>query len=93
MKSIQEQSENSIYIQFTDGNEGYYDIQCDLHASMLSIDTEGGQVSKLKINGAEATVVERQDRIIATYIIDDTTFLIMGNISKDVAVQILKSIP
>ena len=82
-----------IYIQFVDGTGSYYDMQCDLHPSLLSIDTEGGQVTKLQINGADVTISERQDRIIATYVIDDITFWIMGNISKDVVVQIFESIP
>lgn len=51
------------------------------------------QVTKLQINGADVTISERQDRIIATYVIDDITFWIMGNISKDVVVQIFESIP
>ena len=79
--------------EFVDGTGSYYDMQCDLHPSLLSIDTEGGQVTKLQINGADVTISERQDRIIATYVIDDITFWIMGNISKDVVVQIFESIP
>ena len=93
VESIQELSDTSIYIQFVDGTGSYYDMQCDLHPSLLSIDTEGGQVTKLQINGADVTISERQDRIIATYVIDDITFWIMGNISKDVVVQIFESIP
>mgnify|MGYP004679244213 CR=1 FL=1 len=93
VEAIQEVSNNTIYIQFADDNENYYDIQCDLHASMLSVDTEGGQSTKLRINGANVTIIECPDRIMATYIIDDITFWIMGNISQDTVVQILESIP
>lgn len=93
VEAIQKLSDNSIYIQFIDGSERYYDIQCDLNASMLSIDTESGQVSTLQINGADVTISKRQDRIIATYVSGNIAYSITGNISEDIVMQILESIP
>lgn len=93
IEAIQEPSDNSIYIQFVDGNNGFYDIQCVLHDSMLSIDTESGQITELRINGAYVTISKRTDRLIATYTIDDIFYSISGNISQDIVMQILESIP
>lgn len=93
VEAVQEVSSNNIYIQFADDNNNYYDVQCVLHDSMLTIDTESGQVTELQIDGADVTISERQDRIIATYVIDDIFYSISGNIPKDVVVQILESIP
>ena len=93
VEAIQDTSKNSFYIQFLNDNNNYYDIQCVLHGSTLAIDTEGGQITELQINGANVTISERQDRIIATYVIDDIVYSISGNISKDMIIQILESIP
>jgi hypothetical protein len=60
---------------------------------MLSIDTESGQVSTLQINGADVTISKRQDRIIATYVSGNIAYSITGNISEDIVMQILESIP
>lgn len=91
--AVQEVSSNNIYIQFVDGNDGFYDVQCDLRSTMLAIDTEDGEITELQINGADVTISERHDRITATYVTDNMFYLISGNISKDVIIQILESIP
>ena len=50
--SIREIPKENIYIQLTNGNGTYYEVQCELHSSHLSIDTENGQITELKIKNA-----------------------------------------
>ena len=91
--SIREIPQENIYIQLTNGNGTYYEVQCELHSSHLSIDTENGQITELKINNAYVTISERKDRIIAIYTINNIFYSISGNITKDVIIKILESIP
>lgn len=91
--SIREIPKENIYIQLTNGNGTYYEVQCELHSSHLSIDTENGQIAELKINNAYVTISERKDRIIAIYTINNIFYSISGNITKDVIIKILESIP
>lgn len=91
--SIREIPKENIYIQLTNGNGTYYEVQCELHSSHLSIDTENGQITELKINNAYVTISERTDRIIAIYTINNIFYSISGNITKDVIIKILESIP
>lgn len=91
--SIREIPKENIYIQLTNGNGTYYEVQCELHSSHLSIDTENGQITELKINNAYVTISERKDRIIAIYTINNIFYSISGNITKDVIIKILESIP
>lgn len=91
--SIREIPQENIYIQLTNGNGMYYEVQCELHSSHLSIDTENGQITELKINNAYVTISERKDRIIAIYTINNIFYSISGNITKDVIIKILESIP
>ena len=58
--SIREIPKENIYIQLTNGNGTYYEVQCELHSSHLSIDTENGQITELKINNAYVTISERK---------------------------------
>lgn len=60
--SIREIPKENIYIQLTNGNGTYYEVQCELHSSHLSIDTENGQITELKINNAYVTISERKHR-------------------------------
>ena len=91
--SIREIPKENIYIQLTNGNGTYYEVQCELHSSHLSIDTENGQITELKINNAYVTISERKDRSIAIYTINNIFYSISGNITKDVIIKILESIP
>ena len=67
--SIREIPKENIYIQLTNGNGTYYEVQCELHSSHLSIDTENGQITELKINNAYVATVYKGN-IIKNLIMD-----------------------
>ena len=93
IESVQETPSENIYIQFTDGQNKFYDIECSLKLSNISVDTEHGKITKLKIHGSDAVISERNDRIISTYIVGNIFYSLSGNIDTTEILSILQSIP
>lgn len=91
--AIQEIPQKSIYLQFANENNNYFEVQCDTYLSNISIDTEGAHITELKINNANVTICERKDRIIAIYAKNNMFYSIAGNITQEEILKILESIP
>lgn len=91
--AVRQGSDSGVSIQFSDGEDGFFDIQYFPKLMSISIDTEDGKISELRINNADVVISERQDRIMATYTRDGSFYLISGNISYDEVINILESIP
>lgn len=93
VNTVQKIADGGVFIQFSNGQDIYYDVQYTPKVMSAFVDTEDGEVSELKINNADVVISERQDRIMATYTRDGSFYLISGNIPYDEIINILESIP
>ena len=93
VETVQETPKKSIYIQFSNGNNEFYDLQCNIDVSNVSVDTEDGKITKTKINNADVTISERESRITAVYTVNDIFYSIIGNIPQEEIIKIMESIP
>lgn len=82
---------NMLFLKFIKG-EKYFAIDIRDSYSNASVDTEDAEVEKIDLNGSEVFYSKKESRNILTYYVDKHTIYIIGNIEKNLMIEILKNI-
>lgn len=91
--NVRENIREGIFIELSNGNGQFYDVNIEMNPSNVSFDTEDGITTEIEFDDAKATITERDDRCIATYTDGNKFYSIAGNISSKELLKILESIP
>lgn len=91
--NVRENIREGIFIELSNGNGQFYDVNIEMNPSNVSFDTEDGITTEIEFDNAKATITERDDRCIATYTDGNKFYSIAGNISSKELLKILESIP
>ena len=70
----------------------YFQLDCYESSKIFSFDAEESDIEKIMIHNSEAAVSVKDGRVVITWPTTDYNFILAGDIPKDEALEILKSI-
>lgn len=80
-----------VYMHFAN-NDQYFVVNVAVSDSTISIDTEDAETKKIEINGSEVLYSKKENTNIFSYSYDKYAVNVMGNIEKDLIIEIIRNI-
>lgn len=84
--------DNGYSVSYQSESKEYFQLDCYESSKTFSFDAEDSDVEEITIQNSKAAVSSRDGRVVITWPAVDYNYILAGNITKDVAIDILNSV-